>query len=132
MRLMAVNSKQCKRKENKYLCPEVFLDAVADKLTTTADLFLDAEMLGKFYYQFPRTLDSKFRSLTPQQLDQFAREDPKIRRHLDVVRRKELLEHVMKKLEDLRALEAREKRGIERRVRREEVKERGKRSWGLF
>ncbi|KAJ9618986.1 mitochondrial dynamin GTPase Msp1 [Taxawa tesnikishii (nom. ined.)] len=53
MRLMAVNSKQCKRKENKYLCPEVFLDAVADKLTTTADLFLDAEMLGKFYYQFP-------------------------------------------------------------------------------
>ena len=50
MRLVAVNSKQCKNKKNKYYCPEVFLDAVADKLTSTADLFLDAELLSKFYY----------------------------------------------------------------------------------
>lgn len=47
---MAVRSKQCANKKNKYYCPEVFLDAVADKLTTTADLFLDAELLSKFYY----------------------------------------------------------------------------------
>lgn len=47
---MAVKSKQCSQKKNKYYCPEVFLDAVADKLTTTADLFLDAELLSKFYY----------------------------------------------------------------------------------
>jgi hypothetical protein len=51
MRLLAVKSKQCANKKNKYYCPEVFLDAVADKLTTTADLFLDAELLSKFYYQ---------------------------------------------------------------------------------
>lgn len=50
MRLLAVKSKQCANKKNKYRCPEVFLDAVADKLTTTADLFLDAELLSKFYY----------------------------------------------------------------------------------
>jgi GTP-binding protein EngB required for normal cell division len=51
MRLLAIKSKQCANKKNKYHCPEVFLDAVADKLTTTADLFLDAEMLSKFLYQ---------------------------------------------------------------------------------
>lgn len=51
MRLMAVKSKQCASKKNKYYCPEIFLDAVADKLTTTADLFLDAELLSKFFYQ---------------------------------------------------------------------------------
>ena len=51
MRLLAVKSKACANKANKYQCPEVFLDAVADKLTTTADLFLDAELLSKFYYQ---------------------------------------------------------------------------------
>lgn len=51
MRLLAVKSKQCGSKANKYYCPEVFLDAVADKLTTTADLFLDAELLSKFFYQ---------------------------------------------------------------------------------
>lgn len=50
LRLQAVKSKQCNNKKNKYYCPEVFLDAVADKLTTTADLFLDAELLSKFYY----------------------------------------------------------------------------------
>src|ERR1700760_2322172 len=50
MRLAAVKSKQCASKKNKYYCPEVFLDAVADKLTTTADLFFDAELLSKFYY----------------------------------------------------------------------------------
>lgn len=50
MRLLAVKSKQCASKKNKYYCPEVFLDAVADKLTTTADLFLDAELLSKFFY----------------------------------------------------------------------------------
>ena len=50
MRLLAVKSKQCATKSNKYYCPEVFLDSVADKLTTTADLFLDAELLSKFYY----------------------------------------------------------------------------------
>ena len=50
MRLAAARSKQCRDKKNKYYCPEIFLDAVADKLTTTADLFLDAELLSKFYY----------------------------------------------------------------------------------
>ena len=50
LRLLAIKSKQCASKKNKYHCPEVFLDAVADKLTTTADLFLDAELLSKFYY----------------------------------------------------------------------------------
>ncbi|KAG9746470.1 hypothetical protein KCU73_g7609, partial [Aureobasidium melanogenum] len=143
MRLLAVKSKACANKNNKYICPEIFLDAVADKLTTTADLFIDAELLSKFYYQFPRALDSKFRSLTPQQLDQFAREDPKIRRHLDVVHRKELLEHVLKEMEALKALEAREKRAgrgsresasrlSERDRIGDDTSDRRKRGWGLF
>jgi dynamin-like GTPase MGM1, mitochondrial len=148
MRLLAVKSKQCANKKNKYHCPEVFLDAVADKLTTTADLFLDAELLSKFYYivcqasccnvqqftanalQFPRELDARLgRGLSQSEIDRFAREDPKIRRHLDVVRRKELLEHVLKEMESLRQLEAREKRYT---ARREEGRERRKGGWSLF
>ncbi|KAF2252280.1 hypothetical protein BU26DRAFT_516948 [Trematosphaeria pertusa] len=129
MRLLAVKSKQCANKKNKYHCPEVFLDAVADKLTTTADLFLDAELLSKFYYIFPRELDARLgRGLSQAEIDRFAREDPKIRRHLDVVRRKDLLEHVLKEMESLRQLEAREKRYS----RREEGRERRKGGWSLF
>ncbi|KAF1815227.1 hypothetical protein P152DRAFT_512494 [Eremomyces bilateralis CBS 781.70] len=113
MRLLAVKSKQCASKKNKYHCPEVFLDAVADKLTTTADLFLDAELLSKFYYNFPRELDNRLgRDLSKSEIERFASEDPKVKRHLDVVRRKDLLEHVLKEMQALRQLEAREKRSL--------------------
>ncbi|KAF2797543.1 hypothetical protein K505DRAFT_372395 [Melanomma pulvis-pyrius CBS 109.77] len=129
MRLLAVKSKQCASKKNKYHCPEVFLDAVADKLTTTADLFLDAELLSKFYYIFPRELDARLgRSLSQAEIDRFAREDPKIRRHLDVVRRKDLLEHVLREMDSLRQLEAREKRYGNKK----EGQEKRKGGWSLF
>lgn len=52
MRLLAVKSKQCANVKNKYYCPEVFLDVVADKLTSTAVLFLNVELLSEFYYNF--------------------------------------------------------------------------------
>lgn len=132
MRLLAINSRQCATKSNKYLCPEVFLDAVADKLTSTADLFLDAELLSKFYYQFPRALERELRSLDESTVERFAREDPKIRRHLDVVRRKELLEHVLKEMEGLRMLEAREKRNSSRGTQTEDLGGKRRKGWGLF
>ena len=125
MRLAAIKSRQCSNPQNKYHCPEVFLDAVGDKLTSTADLFLDAELLSKFYYQFPRRLEQEFRGLDDATIERFAREDPKIRRHLDLVRRKEGLEHVLKEMESLRQLEAREKRAQGRQ-------DEGKRKRGWF
>jgi hypothetical protein len=131
MRLLAVKSKQCSSPKNKYYCPEVFLDAVAEKLTSTADLFLDAELLSKFYYQFPRVLEKWGRELDESTVERFAREDPKIRRHLDVVKRKNLLEHVLKEMESLRQLEAREKRSDPRRSTPADDGRR-KRGWGLF
>lgn len=127
MRLAAIKSRQCSNPKNKYYCPEVFLDAVADKLTSTADLFLDAELLSKFYYQFPRRLEQEFRGLDDATIERFAREDPKIKRHLDLVRRKEGLEHVLKEMESLRQLEAREKR---MQGRQEEG--RRKKGWSIF
>jgi hypothetical protein len=46
------------------------------------------------------------------------------------VRRKDLLEHVLKEMEGLRQLEAREKRMMSRRD--EEKRDRRKGSWSLF
>ncbi|OCK76283.1 hypothetical protein K432DRAFT_385546 [Lepidopterella palustris CBS 459.81] len=133
MRLLAVKSKQCANRKNKYHCPEIFLDAVADKLTTTADLFLDAELLSKFYYVFPRELDARLgRGLSQTEVERFAREDPKIRRHLDVVRRKDLLEHVLKEMEALRQLEAREKRYSSRSTQTAAADKGRSRGWSLF
>ena len=106
MRLLAVRSRQCATKSNKNYCPEVFLDVVADKLTSTAVLFLNVELLSEFYYNFPRELDVRLgRGLSEAEVERFAREDPKIRRHLEVVRRKEKLELVLEKIEGMRELE---------------------------
>ncbi|PHH83526.1 hypothetical protein CDD82_7567 [Ophiocordyceps australis] len=130
MRLLAVKSKQCASVKNKYHCPEVFLDAAASKLAATAVLFLNVELLSEFYYNFPRELDLRLgRHLSPQDVDRFAMEDPKIRRHLDVIRRKELLELVLGKMESLKHLEGRERVGGARGGADAE-KERGR--WGLF
>src|SRR5579859_3398089 len=51
LRIRALRSKQCAVKDNNYVCPEVFLDAVADKLSSMAVLFLNVELLSEFYYQ---------------------------------------------------------------------------------
>ncbi|KAI1438875.1 mitochondrial dynamin GTPase [Xylaria sp. CBS 124048] len=131
MRMLAVKSKQCANMKNKYHCPEVFLDAVSTKLASTAVLFLNVELLSEFYYNFPRELDIRLgRHLSEDEVERFAKEDPKIRRHLEVIKRKELLELVLEKMDSLRQLEGRErdaKRGL--KVIGGE-KERGR--WGLF
>ena len=106
MRMLAVKSRQCKSLENKYHCPEIFLDAVATKLTQMAVLFLNVEMLNDFYARFPREVETKLgESMLGGGLDRFAREDPRIRRHLDLIRRKELLELVLTKIEGLNRLD---------------------------
>ncbi|MCJ1306356.1 dynamin-like GTPase mgm1 [Hypocenomyce scalaris] len=134
MRLQAIKSRQCSRKKNKYHCPEIFLDVVADKLTSTAVLFLNVELLSEFYYNFPRELDARLgRHLSDSEIERFAREDPRIRSHLDVIRRKEMLELVLEKMESLRMLEGREKRreDIVKSQAAGAAKERGK-GWSLF
>ena len=86
--------------------------------------------------KFPRELDARLgRALSQEEIDRFAKEDPKIKRHLDVVRRKELLEHVLKEMEGLRQLEQREKRMMGRREEREISRVNGRKGgggWSLF
>lgn len=132
LRLQATKSKQCASLNNKYACPEIFLDVVASKLTQTAVLFLNVELLSEFYYNFPRELDARLgRNLSKDEVERFAREDPKVRGHLEVIRRKELLELVLEKMESLRALEGRERTGRPGDGRREGAKKE-RRGWGLF
>lgn len=133
MRLMAIRSKQCASLKNKYYCPEVFLDAAASKLASTAVLFLNVELLSEFYYNFPRELDLRLgRHLSESEVERFAKEDPKIRQHLEVIRRKELLELVLEKMESLKQLEGRDRDRERRGVGGKCESERGRGRWGLF
>lgn len=101
---------------------------MSTKLTSTAVLFLNVELLSEFYYNFPRELDVRLgRGLSKEEVERFAREDPKIKAHLEVIRRKELLELVLSKMEGLRDLEVNERR---KPVKKVEKKDGGR--WGLF
>ncbi|CAG8980729.1 hypothetical protein HYALB_00013268 [Hymenoscyphus albidus] len=135
LRLNALKSPQCATKNNKYYCPEIFLDVVSTKLVSTAVLFLNVELLSEFVYQFPRELDVRLgRGLTKAEVERFAREDGRVRGHLDVIRRKELLELALEKMDGVRELESRKREEGRGRARREvDGKKDGKgKGWGIF
>ncbi|KDN34888.1 hypothetical protein K437DRAFT_86958, partial [Tilletiaria anomala UBC 951] len=103
LRLKALQTKRCKiGPESKVFCPEAFLNIVADKLTYTAVMFINIELLAEFFYQFPREIDSRLvYDLDKKELSAFAKENPAVRKHLDLQDRKEKLELVMGKLDTL-------------------------------
>jgi len=108
LRLAALKSKRCKSgPESDMLCPEAFLNVVADKLAHTSSMFINIELLDQFFYQFPREIDSRLLyDLNRNEIVEFARENPEIRKHLDLQERKDKLEEVMKRLNSLPVIRA--------------------------
>lgn len=92
---------KCHSTIEKDRCPEVFLSAVSDKLTSTAVLFLNVELLSDFFYNFPIELDRRLTLLGDEQVEMFAKEDPKISRHIELQKRKELLELALEKIDSI-------------------------------
>jgi len=106
LRLAALRSKRCKAGPNQdLLCPEAFLNVVAEKLAYTSAMFINIELLDQFFYQFPREINSRLLyDLDRKEIVTFARENPAIRKHLDLQDRKDKLEEVMKQLNGLSTL----------------------------
>ncbi|SCU82785.1 LADA_0C07954g1_1 [Lachancea dasiensis] len=99
-RLKTLKSK-CHSTAEKDVCPEIFLNAVSDKLTSTAVLFLNVELLSDFFYNFPIELDRKLTELSDEQVELFAKEDPRIARHIDLQKRKDLLEMALERIDSI-------------------------------
>jgi len=108
LRLAALRSKRCRAgPQSDVFCPEAFLNVVADKLAYTSAMFISIELLDQFFYQFPREIDSRLLyDLDRKEIVEFARENPVVRRHLDLQDRKDKLEEVMKQLNSLSTLRA--------------------------
>ena len=92
---------------NAPICPEVFLDLVAEKLTVSSTEFLEEELLEGFYKEFPRQLDARFMNLTPVEVETLVSEDPNTKNHWAIIKRKQLLERVLREIERLRPFERR-------------------------
>lgn len=83
-------------------CPEPFLFFLAEKVASTATLFIALEMLSEFFYQYPRELELELRSnKSVLEIESFARQNKDVERHLDVQKRKQALERAMHVLSSL-------------------------------
>jgi hypothetical protein len=103
-RFNVIRSRQCANPNSKSICPEVFLSVVAEKLASTAVLFIYIELLNEFFFQLPRQIDSKmYYSLEKGDIVAFCKENPVIAQHLSLQDRKSTLESVMIKLEELKS-----------------------------
>lgn len=103
-RCVFIKSSKCKSRKNKALCPEVFMDVLSNKLAATSVLFLNFELLSDFYYSFPREFDAKLQSLRKDQVEILASQDPKVKQHIDLQHRKELLQLALSKLQSVNEL----------------------------
>ena len=62
-------------------------------------MFINIELLDQFFYQFPREIDSRLLyDFDRNEIIEFAKENPEIRRHLDLQDRKDKLEEVRRLL----------------------------------
>jgi len=70
LRLLALKSPRCKAgPQSEVLCPEAFLNVVADKLAYTSAMFINVELLDQFFYQvrtFPVHCDSLKYLISPR------------------------------------------------------------------
>lgn len=98
-RASALRSRQCSSTSGKSCCPEAFLSVISQKLASSAVMFIQIELLNEFMFQFPREVDNKlYYDLSREEVNNFACENPTIRRHIELQKRKDALELVMDKL----------------------------------
>ncbi|KAF9128524.1 dynamin-like GTPase mgm1 [Mortierella sp. 14UC] len=98
-RLSALKSKTCKNSKNKAQCPEAFLAVVAEKLAYTSVMFIQVELMNEFVFQLPRMIDSRLGVKTGQEaMEKFAKENPSVGKHLDLMEKRMKLEEVWEKL----------------------------------
>lgn len=98
-RLSALKSKTCKNSKNKAQCPEAFLAVVAEKLAYTSVMFIQVELMNEFVFQLPRMIDSRLGVKTGQEaMEKFARENPLVGKHLELMEKRTKLEEVWEKL----------------------------------
>ncbi|KAK9719982.1 mitochondrial dynamin GTPase Msp1 [Basidiobolus ranarum] len=105
LRLSTIKSKKCRDSENRTMCPEVFLSLVSEKLVYTASMFIHIELLNEFLFQFPRELDNLlYYGLDRSKILEFAKQNPKVMKQLNLAERQFTLEEILEKLNYLTLL----------------------------
>ncbi|PVU90919.1 hypothetical protein BB561_004649 [Smittium simulii] len=104
-RKQIISSAKCSDPQNKKACAETFLVMLSHKLAYSAVLFINYELLQNFFFEVPRNIDAKmysmYRNRTGKASRKFADQNPKVRSHLALLERRDVLEEVMVKLSEI-------------------------------
>lgn len=100
-RLKFISGKQCKDQKSMDKCPEIYLKAINEKLISTAVLFLNIELLSDFFYNFPIELDKEINKLSNEDVEMFAKQDSNINKHIELQKKKDLLELAINKMNNM-------------------------------
>ncbi|EGG03542.1 uncharacterized protein MELLADRAFT_44541 [Melampsora larici-populina 98AG31] len=100
LRMNSIKSRRCKLgPTSQPFCPEIFLNLLADRLSNTSTDFIKIDLLSRFFSTVPHEINSRLvKGLEGDQAIEFARENPEVKRHLELQDRKEKLEKVMREL----------------------------------
>jgi GTP-binding protein EngB required for normal cell division len=101
-RLAHVKSRGCRSAANQAICPEIFLQCVSEKLAYTAVMFIYIELLNEFFFQFPRDVDERlYYELSKSEIATFAKENFGIRKQLELMERKTVLDVAQDRIRNL-------------------------------
>ncbi|KAH9811128.1 P-loop containing nucleoside triphosphate hydrolase protein [Melampsora americana] len=114
LRTAAIKSRRCKSGPNaQSFCPETFLNVLADRLSSTSTDFIKIDLLSRFFSAVPHEINSRLiKSLEGSRAIEFARENPEVKRHLELQDRKEKLEKVMRELVTLSYMKEENSNGL--------------------
>ncbi|TPX36718.1 hypothetical protein SmJEL517_g01266 [Synchytrium microbalum] len=100
-RSAALKSSLCSS-ENRSCCPEIILSVIAEKLVSSAVSFISVELLTEFFFDLPRAVDDNlYYGLSKDAMTAFANENPGVKKHLELMQRRRVLEDVMDRLRGL-------------------------------
>jgi hypothetical protein len=103
LRLSAVKSRACRTEKGRDCCPEVYLHMLGDKLSGTAAMFVDVEMLSEFYGDVVREVEGVlYYGVRGDEVRKFARENERVGKWLDGIERVGVLKDVLQKLDEIR------------------------------
>lgn len=114
LRNQIIKSRRCKLGPNSQsICPEIFLNVLADRLSKTSTDFIKIDLLSRFFSTVPHEINSRLvKALEGDLAVEFARENPEVKRHLELQDRKEKLERVMRELVTLTYMKEENENGV--------------------
>ena len=82
-------------------CPDVYLSLIADRLASSASLYIYHSLLTKTFSSLPRSIEAHFANMGEEQIKEFVKENPEMNRLLHLYQKQYILNQALDKINEL-------------------------------